>query len=120
MNKHGDEILLAAAFGLFFALVLDLLDPESRVRAGFRHLKNKLSERDRCYACGSESRHWKHRGKDAAYLASDKALYLATFQIVIGILVFIALGAATSEFQPIFPGLPYRLLSIGLYAIAVS
>ncbi|HMH13506.1 MAG TPA: hypothetical protein VK578_10400 [Edaphobacter sp.] len=48
IKAHGEEIVwavgLAAFFGILFAVIFDLLSPDSRVRAGIRHYKNQMAE----------------------------------------------------------------------------
>jgi hypothetical protein len=43
--RHSFEIAVAAVFALVFAVVLELLDIGSRLRAAIRYIKNKRSER---------------------------------------------------------------------------
>jgi hypothetical protein len=117
---HASEIGWAAFFGLLFGLIFDLMNPEGRVRTGFRHLKNKLSERSAARLGERIKQLETQRDRYAAYLSSDKALYLATFQIVIGMLVSIAFGAGLevlSDIVPIrFPG----LLAVFCYFLATA
>jgi|ERR1039458_3270363 hypothetical protein len=44
IKLHGEDIVWAAFFGIFFALILDIFTPDSRLRAAIRHWKNRLAE----------------------------------------------------------------------------
>jgi hypothetical protein len=117
LSLHSSDIWLAAFFAIVCALVLDVLSPESRVRAGVRHIKNKLSERSALRLQKRIQQLQAQRDKYASYLSSDKALYLATFQIVIVILVAIATGGGLTALAEILP--PFGMLAIFVYAMAI-
>jgi hypothetical protein len=42
--RHWEEIMWAAFFALVFALILDIVSPDSRTRAAIRYLRNRWSE----------------------------------------------------------------------------
>jgi uncharacterized membrane protein len=89
ITSHWFEIVLA----LIFAVVAELLRIRSRLGTVIRHIKNKQSERSARLLRERIKQLETQRDQYAAYSTSDKALYLATFRIVIGILTFMALGA---------------------------
>jgi len=91
--SHRSEIVWAAVFALIFGVILELLDFRSRIRAGIRHIKNKWSEQSSARLRKRIKELESQRDRYAAYSSSDKALYLATFQLVIGILIFLSAGA---------------------------
>jgi hypothetical protein len=74
-------------------LVAELLRIRSRLGTVIRHIKNKQSERSARLLRERIKQLETQRDQYAAYSTSDKALYLATFRTVIGILTFMALGA---------------------------
>lgn len=117
--SHWLEIVLAAIFAIIFGLILDLFTPGSRLRAGIRHIKNKLSERSAERLRERIRQLETFRNDVAAYLSSDKALYLATFRIVIGILVTMATGAGLAMLDNIFPSSPLGLFAGCFYFLAV-
>ena len=117
---HLLEIVLAAIFALIFALILDLLDPDGRIRTGIRQVKNKWSERTARALQKRIKQLETGRDEVATYLTSDKALYLATFRIVISMLFSIAAGAAITALGDIFPVGPFGLFSILFYGLAVA
>lgn len=109
--SHWFEIVLAVVL----AVIADLLGIGSRLRTGIRHIKNKLSERSARRLRERIKQLEAQRARYAAYLSSDKALYLATFQIVIVILTFMALGAGIT----ILPIRGINLVSAFCYFVAV-
>jgi hypothetical protein len=118
LTLHSSEIWLAAFFAIVFALVLDVSSPESRVRAGVRHIKNKLSERSVLRLQKRIQQLQVQKDRYVSFLSSDKALYLATFQIVIGVLVAIATAAGLTALGEML-SLPFGILAIFFYAIAI-
>lgn len=118
LTLHSSDIWLAAFFAIVCALVLDVLSPESRVRAGVRHIKNKLSERSVLRLQKRIEQLQAQRDRYASFLSSDKALYLATFQIVIGILVAIATAAGLTGLGEMLP-FPFGMFAIFFYAMAI-
>jgi hypothetical protein len=87
--SHWFEVVLA----LIFAVIAELLRIRSRLGTVLRHIKNKQSERSARLLRERIKQLETQRDQYAAYSTSDKALYLATFRVVIGILTFMALGA---------------------------
>jgi hypothetical protein len=85
------------AFELFFAVVVgvffEFLRVDSPLRAAVRHLKNKLAEQSAARRRTRIAQTELYRDRVQEYLTSDKALYLATLQFVLGILLFICVAA---------------------------
>jgi hypothetical protein len=94
--RHQLEIWLAAAFGLFFAILLavifEVLSFGSRLRTWIRHLKNRLSERSVSKLRKRITQLEGARETYRAYLGSDKALYLMLFKIVFIVLIIMCLS----------------------------
>jgi hypothetical protein len=113
--SHWFEIVLA----VFLAVIAELLGIGSRLRTVIRRIKNKLSER----SVGQLRKRIKlletQRDRYAAYSSSDKALYLATFTIVIGMLLAIATGAALAELSDILPPSPLGIMAVFFYILAI-
>jgi hypothetical protein len=114
------DIVWAAGFALVFAVILDLLAIGSRLRAWIRNLKNKWSERSAAQLRKRINQLENQRDSVAAYLSSDKALYLTAFRIVIGMLLAIAFGAGISVLGDMLPVGPFGLFSIVFYVLAVA
>jgi hypothetical protein len=108
---HWFEIVLA----LIFAVIAELLRIRSQLGTVIRHIKNKLSERSARQLRERIKQLETQRDQYAAYSTSDKALYLATFRIVIGILTFVALGAGLTMLP--IPGI--NLAAAFCYFVAV-
>lgn len=119
ITAHPSDIGWAAFFALFFALILGLLDRQGRVRTGIRHLKNRWAEQSAARLGKRIKELQAQRDRYAAFLTSDKALYLATFRIVIGILVAIAVGAGFMVLTEMFPRSGLSLMAIFFYFLAV-
>jgi hypothetical protein len=113
--NHRADLLIA----LIFALIVDLLAIRSRVRSVIRHVENRLSERSAKRLRERIKQLERQRDSYVMYLASDKALYLATFRVVIGILIFMIIGAEVHVLSEMVSDRPTYLLSLGSYAIAL-
>jgi hypothetical protein len=117
--SHWLDIVLAAIFAIIFGLILDLFTPGSRLRAGIRHIKNRLSERSAARLRERIKQLETYRNEVAGYLSSDKALYMATFQIVIGILVAIATGAGLTLLNNMVPYSHLDLMAAFFFFVAI-
>ena len=91
--EHWTELIFAVVFAIVFGVIADFVQPASRLRTAMRHLKNRLAEQSaaRLRTRISETEHYRNRVN--AYLASDKAHYLATLQFILGILLLMCMGA---------------------------
>jgi hypothetical protein len=119
ISTHTEDIGWAAFFGLFFALVLDLLAPDGRIRTGIRLLENKLAQRSAIRLTKRIEELEMQRERYAAYLESDKALYMATFRTAIAMLAAIAMAGGVSALARIIGLFPFVLLAAMFYGLAV-
>src|ERR1700674_1167416 len=115
------DLLVALIFALVCTVLVELVGIGTLIRNGVRHVKNRLSERSAKLLRERIKQLETQRDGIAAYLASDKALYLATFRIVITILMFIAMGLAFTAlgdtFRIYYP--PITIISLVCYLLAV-
>ena len=118
--NHPEDIAWAAFFAFFFWLIFDLLSRDGRVRTGFRLIKNKLSERSVAKLRERIKQLEKQRDNVAAFLTSDKALYLNTFRILIAMLVMISVGAGITVLGESFPISPFNVFAVIFYAVAAT
>jgi hypothetical protein len=115
-----------AVWAFVFFVIGDLLSfQSSRIRALVHYIKNRRSERSATRLRERITQLEKQRDSYDSYLHSDKALYLANFHTVFGVLLVIATAGALnvlSEMQPAFgirPAFPVGLFSILFYFLAV-
>jgi hypothetical protein len=120
-------VIFAVVLALAFALGMDLLAISSRIRRGFRGIKNKWSERSVSRLRKRIEQLEAYRDRIDSYLNSDKALYLATLGIVITLIILLASGAGLvvlsdvlrdAEPTKIHP--PFRLFGLLFYLIAIG
>lgn len=93
--QHWIELVIGAVFAILCAVLADFVQPASRLRAAVRHFKNKLAEQSAARLRTRIAQTELYRDRVAAYLASDKALYLATLQFSLGILLLMCVAAAS-------------------------
>ena len=117
---HREVIGWAAFFGFFFWAIFDPWGSDSRIRAVIRHIKNKLSEQSAARLRKRITELQKARDVVALYLASDKALYLAQFRMVIVMLMLICIGGALGLLGQLVPSPNFRVLGIAMYGFAVT
>jgi hypothetical protein len=117
------DLIIGAVFALIFALIVDFLQPASRLRAAVRHFRNKLAEASVAELRQRIAQQERYREAVASFLASDKSLYLATLQYIIGMLLFICGAAAfvlVNELIPVrLAPVPSRLFALLFLALAV-
>ena len=94
--QHWIELVIGAVFAILCAVLVDFLQPASRLRGAIRHFKNKLAEQSTARLRTRIAETERYRDRVAVYLTSDKALYLATLQLILGILI--AMCAAIASF----------------------
>ena len=85
---HGRDLLWSMVFAAVFALVLDLLNPDSATRRGIRHINNKISEQSVRSLSNRIVQLERYREK----LGSDRGLYLLVFQLIVLMLMLMALA----------------------------
>jgi hypothetical protein len=100
-----------AGWGLFWAtvyfVVTDLLSVDSRIRAGWRHIKDKWAERSDAQLRKRIANQERYRDVVQKYLSSERALYLQALKLVFGVLICISagIGAIAFGFAP-YPDAP--------------
>jgi hypothetical protein len=117
--NHQTELWIGAVFGAFFALIFDLVSVDSRIRAGIRHIKNKLSEQSVSRLRKRIEQLEAQRNRYASYLSSDKALYLVTLQGLLLAVICMAFGAACAGIADISRNVLFKLWSIAFYGGAI-
>ncbi len=92
--SHFTEINWAIIFALFFAVLMDFIQPASKLMAVRRHIMNKLAEQSVASLRVRIAQAQGQRDQVANYLASDKALYLSVVKYVLGIVLMLSAAAA--------------------------
>jgi hypothetical protein len=119
---HRIDLVMAAVFGAFFWIIGDVFAVDSRIRAGIRHIGNKLSEQSISRLKTRIKQLEAQRERYATYMASDKALYMATLQGLVLVGVCIATGGCFAGLADIWPtrlGGLFKLWSIAFYFGAI-
>jgi len=129
-ERHWIEIVWALVFAVVFAVGADLLQVGSRLRAGIRHIKNRAAEQSIKQLKQRIKELGNYRDGLAKYLSSDKALYLATLRIVMGVLLCVCMGeilvvfgnvktlARVVQFKDVDMGM-FQLFAICFFAMGV-
>jgi hypothetical protein len=117
-QAHEFENWLAIGCALFFAVVLELLKFGSRLRGAIRWVNNKFAERSAADLRKRIDQLQNSRAQYAAYLTSDKALYLGTFKLVSGAICSLAIGLLLAEFAVAF--WPLHIFASLFYILAVA
>ena len=120
-GHHWTDILLAALFGVLFAIVADFVQPASRIRAGIRYIRNKLAERSVASLDRRIRETEAYKARVESFRASAKAHYLATLQLILAVLVFMSAGMICflmDRLQVSGPG-SFGTLALGLFEIAL-
>lgn len=121
ISANWVEILIAVLLAAIFAVVADALSVGSAVRASIRQMRNRLAERSFTRIRNRIKQLNLQRSGVALYASSDKALYLNTLRLLLGMLVLGFTGIAVMIFPSVmglyFPGV--RLIALLLFAMAV-
>ncbi len=91
--QHWIEIVIGAVLAVLSAVLADFVQPASRIRSAVRHAKNMLASQSVALLRSRITETERYRNRVAAYLASDKAHYLATLQAVLFMLLAMCFGA---------------------------
>jgi hypothetical protein len=86
------DLVIAGIFAIVAAIIIAALGIDSVIHAGRRHLWNKWSESSVSRLQTRILELQTYRDSIQAYASSDRALYLTTFRLVMGILMFGCLG----------------------------
>lgn len=120
LTAHPEEIVWAGVFALVIWLIVDPWGSDSRIRALIRHVKNKMSERSAARLRTRIMELQKAREVIALYLASDKALYLAQFRMLILMLMILAVGGALGILGQMLTTPDFRITALLVYAIGIA
>jgi hypothetical protein len=82
------ELGVATALAIVVGVILDLLRVGSRIREGWRWVKDKYAEGSIAAINQRIGEQEKYRNTLRTYLASDKTFYLAMLRSIVGILLF--------------------------------
>jgi hypothetical protein len=82
--EHWPDLVIAAVLGVF----IDLLRVGSRIREGWRWVKDKYAETSVAQINRRITEQEKYQNTLQSYLASDKAVYMAMLRAIVGMLLF--------------------------------
>jgi hypothetical protein len=110
-------------FAIGLAVLVDLLRVSSRIREGWRWVKDKYAESSIAALNRRIAEQEKYRDTLQTYLASDKAVYLAMLRSIVGILLFMCVAGITViigrlRFFAAFPGM--EVIALGALTLAVG
>jgi hypothetical protein len=113
------ELVVAFVFAIICAVIVEVLSIGSALRAGVRHIRNKISERSASRLRKRIAQLETYRETINSYLSSDKALYLVALRFVLGILMLMCIGTIFC-ISSLFVQDPFSLAlcSIGIFSIA--
>jgi hypothetical protein len=101
-------------------MIGDIFAVDSRIRACIRFILNTLAERSISRLRTRIVQLEGQRERYAKYMASDKALYLATFQGLLFTVICIALGAMCAGVADVSRSGLFKMWSIAFYGGAVA
>jgi ABC-type multidrug transport system fused ATPase/permease subunit len=113
------DLVIAFVFAIIGAFFWDVVKTGSA--AGIRQLRNKLSEQSVARLRERIVQMEKYRDVLNSYLSSDRALYLATLRLMLGILMFVCLGAVLTILNSLLPlpGLGFSIMALFIFIIAI-
>jgi hypothetical protein len=117
--EHPVDIAWAAFFGFIFWFVPDLFSPDSRVKALIRAIRNKRAEKSAARLRERIKELAAARDTYRSFLSSGRAQYLATLNLVMGVLCCIAIAGALSTIGRRVWGFPLDYVAVLFYAIAI-
>ena len=126
LSHHWFEIVVGFVFAAIFGIIADLIRIGSMIRSGLRHLKNKLSEVSVARLEGRIGQLEEQRDLYAAYMTSDKALYLTALNYVLSVLSLMCIGIIMLTVDHIMPLLePFvrlwlRFTSLMMFVLSVT
>jgi hypothetical protein len=116
--RYWPDLAIAAVLGV----VIDLLRVGSRVREGWRWVKDKYAESSVAAINRRIAEQEKYRNTLQSYLASDKAFYLAMLQAIVGMLLFMCMAGLLLIVGRlrfiVFPG--SEIMAFAVLAIAIA
>lgn len=119
------EWMAGIIVGVVLTVILDLVSPNSHIRAGIRYLRNVWSEHSEARLEKRIGDMERYRDNLKMYLVSDKAHYLGTLRYMLAVLIFIAIGFSIltlGHMEPfvrlIIPG-SFDLMALACFAFAI-
>jgi hypothetical protein len=88
--EHWLDLVIAAVL----AIIVDLLRVGSRIREGWRWVKDKYAESSVAQIDRRIAEQEKYRNTLQSYLASDKAFYLAMLRAIVGVLLLMCIAGS--------------------------
>jgi hypothetical protein len=115
--EHWPDLVIAAVLGI----IIDLLRVGSRIREGWRWVKDKYAESSVAQINRRIAEQEKYRNTLQSYLASDKAFYLAMLRAIVGMLLFMCIAGGLLILGRMrlieFPG--SEIMAFGVLAVAI-
>lgn len=121
LGHHWQEIVFAAVLAVVFAVIVDLLRVSSRIREGWRWIKDKLAESSIAALNQRIAEQEKYRAVLQSYLNSDKAFYVAILRSLAGMLLFMCIAGIVLIFgmlRVIAPPVA-EFLALAVLAVAI-
>ena len=114
--QHKEEIAWAAVFGLVFAVILDILGPDSRIRTAIRHFRNRWAE----HSVSLLTKRIRQLQDYQKQLTDVRWIYLFAFQNLFLILLLFGIAATCMVMAITLPFVPHpsvisRLRGITLF-----
>lgn len=119
VTRNERDLIIAFVFAIIGAVFWDAVKTGSV--AGVRQLKNKLAEQSVARLQERIVQLQKYRDTINSYISSDRALYLATLQLILAILILACMGAAAVILDSLLPlqGLRLSVVALFIFAIAI-
>ena len=119
--QHKEEIAWAAVFGLVFAVILDILGPDSRIRTAIRHFRNRWAE----HSVSLLTKRIRQLQDYQKQLTDVRWIYLFAFQNLFLILLLFGIAATCMVMAITLPFVPHpsvisRLRGITLFCLSVG
>ena len=119
VTRNERDLIIAFVFAIIGAVFWEAVKTGSV--AGVRQLKNKLAEQSVARLQERIVQLQKYRDTINSYISSDRALYLATLQLILAILILACMGAAAVILDSLLPlqGLRLSVVALFIFAIAI-
>jgi uncharacterized small protein (DUF1192 family) len=118
VTRNERDLIIAFVFAIIGAVFWDAVKTGSI--AGVRQLKNKLAEQSVARLQERIVQLQKYRDTINSYISSDRALYLATLQLILAILILACMGAAAVILDSLLPLQELRLSVVALFIFAIA
>jgi hypothetical protein len=119
VTRNERDLIIAFVFAIIGAVFWDAVKTGSV--AGVRQLKNKLAERSVARLQERIIQLQKYRDTINSYISSDRALYLATLQLILAILILACMGAVAVILDSLLPSqlLRFSIVAVFIFAVAI-